>query len=91
MVEVYDPATESWSLGTNNLPVRSRTKSLFLPNKKILVLAGEKEDPSDPTPTNSWNYTRLAHYYDPYTAEWRRLDDMNHFREYHANAVLVPD
>ncbi len=91
MVERYDPVSGTWTLGANDLPVRSRTKSLMLPNKKILVLAGYKEDPADPTPTNQYGYTKLAHYYDPYSDSWRRLDDMNYSREYHCNSILVPD
>ncbi len=91
MVEVYDPINGTWSLGGNTTTVRSRPETVLLPNKKILVLAGEKEEDADPTPTNQYGYTKLAHYYDPYTATWRRLSDMNWFREYHATAVIVPD
>lgn len=91
MVEFYDPVTGMWSMGANSTSVRSRPETILLPNKHILVLAGEKEDPSDPTPVNAWNYTKLAHYYDPYADTWRRLKDMNRFREYHATAVQVPD
>ncbi|MEO8590711.1 MAG: galactose oxidase-like domain-containing protein [Flavobacteriales bacterium] len=91
MVEVYEPTTGTWSLGANTTTVRSRPETVLLPNGKILVLAGEKEDDADPTPTNQYGYTKLSHYYDPYTASWRRLNDMNWFREYHATAVLVPD
>ncbi len=91
MVEVYDAISGTWSLGTNATTVRSRPETVLLPNKKILVFAGEKEDDTDPTPTNAWSMTKLAHYYDPYTATWRRLSDMNWFREYHATAILVPD
>lgn len=91
MVEVYDPVSGTWSLGTNATTVRSRPETVLLPNKKILVFAGEKEDDSDPTPTNAWNMTKVAHYYDPYAAAWRQLRDMNWFREYHATAIQVPD
>ncbi len=91
MVEVYDPTTGSWSLGTNASTVRIRPETVLLPNKQILVLAGEKANPADPTPVNSWGMTKLAHYYDPYTATWRQLQNMNWFREYHATAVQVPD
>lgn len=91
MVEVYDPVSATWSLGTNATTVRSRPETVLLPNKKILVLAGQKENPSDPTPVNAWGMTKLAHYYDPYAGTWRQLKNMNWFREYHATAVMVPD
>lgn len=91
MVEVYDPVSATWSLGTNATSVRSRPETVLLPNKKILVLAGQKENPGDPTPVNAWGMTKLAHYYDPYAGAWRQLANMNWFREYHATAVMVPD
>lgn len=91
MVEIYDPNAGTWSLGTSTTPVRIRPETVLLPNKQILVLAGEKADSSDPTPVNQWGMTKLAHYYDPYSSTWRRLSDMNWFREYHATAVQVPD
>ena len=91
MVEVYDAFTGAWSLGTNITPVRIRPETVMLPNKQILVLAGQKANPADPTPVNAWGMTKLAHYYDPYAGTWRQLKNMNWFREYHATAVLVPD
>lgn len=91
MVEVYDPVSTTWSLGTNATSVRSRPETVLLPNKKILVLAGQKENPGDPTPVNAWGMTKLAHYYDPYAGAWRQLANMNWFREYHATAIMVPD
>lgn len=91
MVEVYDPVSTTWSLGTNATSVRSRPETVLLPNKKILVIAGQKENPGDPTPVNAWGMTKLAHYYDPYAGAWRQLANMNWFREYHATAIMVPD
>ena len=91
MVEVYDAISGTWSLGTNTTTVRIRPETVLLPNKRILVLAGQKANAADPTPVNAWGMTKLAHYYDPYAATWRQLRNMNWFREYHATAVLVPD
>lgn len=90
-IEIYDPLSDSWALGNNFLPVRSRAKTVLLPNKKILVIGGEKEDDNDPTPTNQWKYMRLTDIYDPYTDSWRRLNEINIAREYHCNTILVPD
>ena len=91
IVEIYDPQIDQWSLGENFLPVRSRAKTVLLPDKKILVMGGEKEDPNDSTYTNQWNYTKLTDLYDPYSNNWRRLQDLNIAREYHCNTILVPD
>jgi Galactose oxidase-like, Early set domain/Secretion system C-terminal sorting domain len=90
-IEIYDPVSDSWSLGNNFLPVRSRAKTVLLPDKKILVIGGEKEDSDDPTPTNQWNYMKLTDIYNPYNDSWRRLEDINIAREYHCNTILVPD
>lgn len=90
-IEIYDPVSDSWTLGNNFLPERSRAKTVLLPNKKILVIGGEKEDPNDPTPTNQWSYMKLTDIYDPYTDSWRRLKNIHIAREYHCNTILVPD
>lgn len=91
ILEIYNPQTDEWTLGQNFLPIRSRAKTVLLPDKKILVMGGEKEDPNDPTFTNEWNYMRLTDLYDPFSDNWRRLEDLNIAREYHCNTVLVPD
>jgi|OM-RGC.v1.000732619 hypothetical protein len=91
IVEVYDPELNQWSLGQNFLPIRSRAKTVLLPNKKVLVIGGEKEDPTDPTHTNQWNYMGITDLYNPYADSWRRLEDLNIPREYHCTTILVPD
>ena len=40
---------------------------------------------------NQWGYMKLTDLYDPASDSWRRLDDLNYFREYHALTILVPD
>lgn len=91
MVEIYDPEVDQWNLGQNFLPIRSRAKTVLLPNKKILVMGGEKEDPNDATQTNQWNNMKLTDVYDPYSDSWRRLQDLNIAREYHCTTILIPD
>lgn len=91
LTEIYDPTLNSWTLGANFSPVRSRCMSVYLPNQKILVLGGEKEDATDPTPTNQWNFMALADIYDPVADSWRRLAPMNIAREYHLTGIVVPD
>ncbi|MDQ3194516.1 MAG: DUF1929 domain-containing protein, partial [Bacteroidota bacterium] len=90
-IEKYNPLTNSWSFGTNFNPVRSRAKTLLLPDKNILVMGGFKEAASDPTPVNQWGYMKVTDTYNPYTDQWRRLASMNYFREYHALPVLALD
>lgn len=91
LVEIYDPAADAWRLGTNRVPARSRASILLLPDRQILVLGGEKEDPADTTRTNPWGQLWLTEAYDPAAGTWRRLADLHVAREYHALPILVPD
>ncbi|HNT79592.1 MAG TPA: DUF1929 domain-containing protein [Bacteroidia bacterium] len=90
-VERYNPISGTWALGSSILPIRSRAKTVLLPDKNILVIGGEKENPADTTSTNQWGYMNLCDMYDPSTDSWRRLNRLNYKREYHCNAILVPD
>jgi hypothetical protein len=91
LLEIYDPIEDEWRLGATFAPVRSRASIVQLPNKKILVLGGFKEEERDPTPTNEWGQLALADLYDPTSDSWRRLAPMSLAREYHAMPILVPD
>ena len=91
LIEKYNEQTDTWSLGTNSIPTRSRPEAVLLPGKNILVIAGQKEDNTDPTPVNQWGMMDITDMYNPYSNQWRRLASMNYKREYHALAVLVPD
>jgi len=91
LVERYDPIANIWTLRANFAPLRSRAETVLTPDRRILVLAGAKEDPSDLSPVNQWGYMDLNDQYDPYVDTWRRLAPMPRKREYHALAVLVPD
>lgn len=90
-LEMYDPLNDEWTLRSNLAPTRSRAKAVLLPDKKVLVMGGQKEDANDPTPVNNWGYMGLTDQYDPATDAWRRLANMNIKREYHAITALVPD
>ena len=90
-VERYNHITDSWSLGSSISPIRSRAKTVLLPNEKIAVIGGYKEDLNDTTSVNQWGYMNLCDEYDPVTDSWRRLSRLNIQREYHCNAILVPD
>ncbi|MCZ6690639.1 MAG: DUF1929 domain-containing protein [Planctomycetota bacterium] len=91
MVEIFDPATEAWSLGATTQTTRSYPEVAALPTGQILCAGGYLED-NDPTIfTNAWGYTRLTDIYDPATDTWRRAADMGWAREYHALTLLIPD
>ena len=90
-IERYNPLSDSWSLGNSILPIRSRAKTVLLPDKKILVIGGFKENPADTTATNTYGYMNLCDMYDPATDSWRRLSRINYNREYHCNTILIPD
>jgi hypothetical protein len=90
-IETYDPAADQWTVGESLSPIRSRAKALLLPDKKILVIGGEKEELTDPAPVNPWGSLSLTDSYDPYTNTWRRLMDIHVAREYHCTTILVPD
>ncbi len=91
MVEIYDPAEDTWDVRANVAPVRSRASILQTPDQRILVMGGKKQDLADPTPVNTWGQVSLTDVYDPATDAWRRLDDMTMAREYHAMPILLPD
>lgn len=90
-VELYDPIADKWTLKSSIAPIRSRAKTVILPDKKILVAGGFKEDLNNSSPVNQWNYMKRADLYNLANDSWRQVSSMNYFREYHAIATLVPD
>lgn len=91
LLEIYDPAANRWQLGANFAPVRSRASVVLLPDERVIVIGGYKEQTPDPTPVNQWGYMALSDLYDPATNAWRRLENIGIAREYHATPILVPD
>jgi len=91
MLERYDPATETWTLGATPATLRSFPEVLLLPDGRVLAAGGHKEIPEQPGHTNRWGYTALADLYDPATDRWRALAPMPLPREYHALTILAPD
>lgn len=90
MGETYDPATETWTLTSNPGLVRLQTEVVQLPDGRVFVGGGETEANPPPVP-NSLGIVKWTDLYDPATNSWRRVADMNWFREYHAVTLLVPD
>ena len=90
MGEVYDPSTETWSFTSNPGLVRLQPEVVQLPDGRVFVGAGESEATPQPVP-NSLGIVKWTDLYDPVTNSWRRMADMNWFREYHAVTLLIPD
>ncbi len=90
MGEIYNPATETWSLTSNPGLVRLQTEVVQLPDGRVFAGGGETEE-SPPPVQNSLGIVKWTDLYDPATDSWRRMADMNWFREYHAVTLLVPD
>jgi hypothetical protein len=90
-VEKYDVAANKWELKSSINPIRSRAKAILLPDKKILIAGGQKEEQNDTSPVNQWGYMKRSDLYHPETDTWRKLADLNYFREYHTIMTLVPD
>lgn len=90
MGEIYDPLTESWSFTSNPALVRLQPEVVQLPDGHLFVGAGESQANPQPVP-NSLGIVKWTDLYDPSTNSWRRVADMNWFREYHAVTLLVPD
>jgi hypothetical protein len=91
LVELYDPVSNNWSLGATFSPMRSRAKTVLLPNRKIIAIGGFKEEINDTSATNQWGQLFLTDEYNVANDTWRRLDRLHYAREYHAAAILVPD
>jgi len=91
MVETYDPAANTWTLGAAHSPVRSRANTVLLPDENILVTGGERENHNDTNSVNAYKFMKLTESYNPVTDTWRRLADMNYHREYHSVPMLVAD
>jgi hypothetical protein len=90
MGEIYDPATGTWSLTSNPSLLRFQTEMVALPDGKILVAGGETEQAPSPVPS-VLGIVKWSDLYDPTSNTWRRVADMNQFREYHAVTLLLPD
>lgn len=90
MGEIYDPGTGTWSLTSNPGLVRFQTEVTQLPDGRVLAAGGEAQVQPPPV-ANVLGIVKWSDLYDPTDNTWRRVADMNWFREYHAVTVLVPD
>ncbi|MCH7526868.1 MAG: DUF1929 domain-containing protein [Planctomycetes bacterium] len=90
MGEIYDPATETWSITSNPELIRFQTEVVQLPDGRILVAGGETEQLPPPV-EDVLGIVKWCDLYDPGRDAWRRVADMNWFREYHGVTLLIPD
>ncbi len=89
MGEIYDPMTETWTLTNNADLVREQPEVVQLPDGRVFVGAGQASPPI-PVP-DLLGRVLWTDLYDPSTDSWRRVADMQIFREYHAVTLLIPD
>ncbi|MEE8142996.1 MAG: galactose oxidase-like domain-containing protein, partial [Planctomycetota bacterium] len=90
MGEIYDPETGGWSLTANAEIVRDQPEVVQLPDGRIFVGAGKAIEQPIPVP-EVLGRVLWTDLYDPDKDSWRRVADMQHFREVHAVTLLVPD
>ncbi len=90
MGEIFDPATATWSPTSSPGLVRFQAEVVQLPDGRILVAGGETEQNPPPVP-HILGVVKWSDLYDPAGDAWRRVADLNWFREYHAVTLLVPD
>lgn len=80
--ELYDPASDAWTVTGRLHLARAGATATLLPNGKVLVAGGEQRDGS------FWS-TTSAELYDPATGTWTLTSPMNHARVFHT-ATLLP-
>jgi hypothetical protein len=90
MGEIYNPDAGTWSLTSNPGLVREQPEMVPLPDGRVLVAAGQTHVDPPPVP-NVLGVVKWCDLFDPSLNTWRRMSDMNWFREYHAVTLLVPD
>lgn len=90
MGEIYNPTSATWSLTTNPGLVRFQTEVVQLPDGRVLAAGGETQANPPPVP-HVLGVVKWCDLYDPAGDAWRRVADMNWFREYHGVTLLVPD
>jgi hypothetical protein len=93
MSEVYNPATGQWTAGTSPALRRYQAEVVQLPDGRTLVAAGDTGS-TNPGVPHTLGVVKWSDLYDPEGGPggtWRRMADMNWFREYHAVTLLIPD
>jgi hypothetical protein len=73
--ELYDPATNTWSLTASMGSARSNHGAVRLADGRVLVAGGYQK-----TSTDNNVFLASAELYDPTTGTWTATSPMNHFR-----------
>jgi N-acetylneuraminic acid mutarotase len=81
-VELYDPATGTWSIAASLNTTRESHTATLLPNGKVLVAAGGYSTPSGNPPCGltascSFNVLNNAELYDPASGTWSMTASLN--------------
>jgi len=90
MGELYDPSSGAWAITSSPDLVRFQCEAVPLPDGRVLVAGGETEASPPPVP-DVLGIVKWCDLFDPAQDAWRRVADLNWFREYHAVTLLVPD
>jgi N-acetylneuraminic acid mutarotase/phosphodiesterase/alkaline phosphatase D-like protein len=78
--EVYDPATNSWTVASSMSVGRANHTAARLPDGRVLVSGGQSP--------NYYNYSNTSEIYDPESNVWTPADSMEVTRAYHTATVL---
>jgi hypothetical protein len=84
--ELYDPATNDWSLAPSMSTARAKHDAVLLANGTVLVLGGT----SGVSSGESSNSLRTAEIYHPITRTWSPAASM-HYARMQPTALLLPD
>ena len=82
--ELYDPATDTWTVTGSLRVARAGACATLLPNGKVLVVAGGKS-------SQSFQSTASTELYDPAIGTWTLARPMKHARADTATATLLPN
>src|SRR6185436_4103027 len=85
--------TGAWTAGTSPALRRYQCEVVQLPDGRTLVAAGDTGS-TNPGVPHTLGVVKWSDLYDPDGGPggtWRRVADMNWFREYHAVTLLIPD
>ena len=87
--EIYDPATNTWTL-TDNLNVRRALHTAErLPDGRVLVAGGRTCNLPPPATCNFTFVTNTAEIYDPATGQWRLTGNLSAPRHTTGSVVLL--
>jgi hypothetical protein len=77
----------AWNRGADMHYLRTNVNGTLLPDGTVLVVGGQRAGKwsADPQPV------LVPEIYDPQTAAWTTMAPMQHPRQYHSEAVLLPD